>query len=149
MDELGFWNKVVRAALHDPARGLCAWKIGTSTREGIPDVAWTAKWGAVGGWLELKYVREWPKRQDTPIRVETTAIQRAHLREWDEAGGRAYVLLGMPDLATGQPGRLGYLLPWDHDEAIHRDGLPDPIVMKTPNALLGALLAAHVPTRPG
>ena len=76
MDELGFWNKVVRPALHAPAQGRCAWKIGTSTREGIPDVAWTAFHGAVAGWLELKYIRGWPKRADTPLRVDTSVIQR-------------------------------------------------------------------------
>lgn len=59
---------------------------------GIPDVSWACE--GKDGWLELKALRAWPKRADTPVRVGLTAEQAA----WLEArgrlgGGRCHVLV--------------------------------------------------------
>lgn len=58
------------------------------TDTGIPDVNITL------GWIELKYMREWPKRATTPLRVDHfTVEQRAWLtRRW-AAGGSCWVIL--------------------------------------------------------
>lgn len=72
---------------------LAGWKldcvrIETPARDGIPDVNYTF------GWIELKNVEDWPKKQDTPLRVDHfTVEQRAWLfRRW-MSGGLAFLLL--------------------------------------------------------
>lgn len=113
MNELGFWTRRVRPVMHCPDRGRCAWKVGTSTRAGIPDVAWTNRYPSgdvLGGWVELKFLDAWPKRSSTPLRPGVSMEQRGHLMEWHESGGNACVLLGMPDPETGKAGGLWYRL---------------------------------------
>lgn len=55
---------------------------------GVPDVATAI------GWLELKYVADWPKGENTPVRIPCfTPDQKTwHLR-WARAGGKSWVLL--------------------------------------------------------
>lgn len=131
MNELGFWERRVRPVMHRPDRGRLAWKVGTSTRAGIPDVAWSNRYPSgdvLGGWLELKYL-EWPKRSSTPLRPGVSMEQRGHLMEWHEGGGWAAVLLGMPD--KKRAGGLWYILPPALFllDAIPVDKLPAPWVL--------------------
>lgn len=90
MNEAGFWRTLKRT-LHIPEAGQCAWKVGTSTRAGLPDVDYCIH-GAAGK-LELKYAERFPPRSFLKIRV--TPEQRRHLDEWQACGGRAYVLTGV------------------------------------------------------
>lgn len=94
-DELHFWESWVKPLLHQPAQHRVAWKVGTSTRPGIPDV-WTQWQPRPGRWVELKYEREWPKRASTPVRLDVTPEQLSHLRESESSGpGTAFALLGV------------------------------------------------------
>lgn len=55
---------------------------------GVPDVNYT------GGWIELKWLRAWPKRPGTKIALgHFTTQQRRWLRRRCNAGGKAYLLL--------------------------------------------------------
>lgn len=55
---------------------------------GTPDVEY------IGGWIELKQVDEWPKREATPLRVDHfTPQQKAWLIRRRLRGGRAFVLI--------------------------------------------------------
>ncbi len=55
---------------------------------GCPDVNYT------GGWIELKWLRAWPKRPLTKISISHfTTQQRRWLRNRCNAGGKAYLLL--------------------------------------------------------
>lgn len=55
---------------------------------GIPDVTITS------GWIELKYLAEWPKRVDTIVRCDHfTVQQRVWLTKRVMAGGNAWLLL--------------------------------------------------------
>lgn len=57
-------------------------------RAGTPDVECTL------GWLELKYLPEWPKLPETPVRIDHfTNQQRNFLRRRWKAGGGAWLLL--------------------------------------------------------
>jgi hypothetical protein len=60
---------------------------------GMPDVEF------VGGWVELKYVPNYPKRKYiTPIRIDHfTPIQRAWIRRRAKYGGRVFVVLRVED----------------------------------------------------
>lgn len=71
-------------------RGLHAIPIENKIGAGTPDV----NFSVAGGWIELKWLRHWPKRESTPVRIEHfTQVQRIWLkRRWDRAGD-AWLLL--------------------------------------------------------
>lgn len=55
---------------------------------GTPDVNF------IGGWVELKWLRAWPKGAATPVRVEHfTPQQKLWLRRRRRRGGAAWLLL--------------------------------------------------------
>ena len=55
---------------------------------GTPDVEY------IGGWIELKYIEELPKRPDTPIRVpHFRPEQKVWIVKRTNKGGRVHVLL--------------------------------------------------------
>jgi len=65
---------------------------GTSIENGVgigtPDVAYA------GGWLELKCIENWPKRELTPLRLpHFTPQQKVWLVKHSQCGGEAYILL--------------------------------------------------------
>jgi hypothetical protein len=68
--------------------GLDPVRIESPMTEGNPDVNY------VGGWIELKAVRTWPKRPDTPLRIDHYTIeQRAWHQRRRAAGGKVFLLL--------------------------------------------------------
>lgn len=76
-------QRVVRAL-----KGLDAWSVENPCRPGTPDVNY------IEGWIELKWLAEWPARDSTVVQLpHFTPQQRLHLaRRW-EMGGNAYLLL--------------------------------------------------------
>lgn len=83
MSESTMRRRVV-AALRD----LHAVAVENLVGAGTPDVNY------VGGWIELKQVKSWPKDIDRPLRVpHFTKEQRLWLKERREMGGNAWVLL--------------------------------------------------------
>lgn len=69
-------------------RPLDAIAVENSAYPGTPDVAY------IGGWVELKEADEWPKKPDTPLRMNHfTRHQRAWIRRHAEKGGTVFVLL--------------------------------------------------------
>lgn len=80
------WRDHVRpllaSAMLDPHR------IENSVALGMPDVNY------LYGWIELKTKHEWPKREDTPLRIDHfTPEQRTWLFRRTRMGGRAFLLL--------------------------------------------------------
>ena len=139
MNEIGFWNRVVKPALNVKAYDRVAWKVGTSTRAGLPDVAYRS--GPVFAWIELKYLDNWPARDSTPLRLNLTAEQRAHLREWCfEGQGSGFVLLGVDSEIL--------LLPWYTPDPIDRELLDDLVLGRIPKdeaqLNLGRLIDHHI-----
>lgn len=58
------------------------------TTLGLPDV------NIVSGWVELKWAKEWPKKETTPFRLpHYTDEQRAWLMRRFQAGGGAWLAL--------------------------------------------------------
>ncbi len=55
---------------------------------GTPDV------NCIGGWIELKWLRAWPKRAKTIVRVKRFSLeQRIWLQRRFDLGGRSWLLL--------------------------------------------------------
>jgi len=109
-----FWANHVKPALTSTHFGRRAWKVGTSTRAGVPDVAYRPP-GQMA-WLELKYVPHWPVRDATPLTLGLTLEQRAHLRDWcEDDGGRGFVVVLVD--------RDVLVLPWYVPDVIQRENL--------------------------
>lgn len=68
------------------------YRIENLTGRGTPDVTYCV--ARVEGWIELKQLPAWPKREDTVVDVpHYTPHQRLWARQRLSAGGRVYVLL--------------------------------------------------------
>ncbi len=60
---------------------------------GTPDVYYTLTNGTMG-WLELKHVDNWPKRQSTVIKIDHfTSEQRNWIRRHGQLGANVFLLL--------------------------------------------------------
>lgn len=84
MSEQGMRKRVAGRAL----KPLDAVSVENPAYPGTPDVNF------VEGWIELKWARRWPEREDTPFRVEHfTQQQKVWLvRRWRK-GGNVWLLL--------------------------------------------------------
>ena len=114
MTEETFWTNHVKPALTSKHFGRRAWKVGTSTRAGIPDVAYRPP-GAMA-WIELKYVDHWPVRDTTPLTLGLSLEQQAHLRDWceDDRGHGFVIALVETDVLV---------FPWHVANVIERDNV--------------------------
>lgn len=66
--------------------------IETKYLTGIPDIAFGAR--GINGWIELKQVKAWPKREDTIIKPEHyTAEQVNWLSKRGKKGGNCFVMV--------------------------------------------------------
>lgn len=73
---------------------------------GTPDLYVTMNNGTMN-WIELKHVHQWPKRDNTPVRVDHfTPQQKSFLRRHGKLGANVYVLI--------QIERDYFLLPWQY-----------------------------------
>ena len=117
MNEIQFWTNHVKRALHSQHHHRVAWKVGTSTRAGILDICYRNEHGEVA-WLELKRIPEWPARDTTPIHIDISIEQHAHLREWCEGDrGHGFVLLSIETQVI--------LFPWYVHNTVEQDNIPD------------------------
>jgi hypothetical protein len=84
MSERDQRGRVVKALKH-----LDAISVENRVLPGTPDVEY------IGGWVELKWIRSWPRNSDvSPVHVDHfTPQQRVWLKRRWRRGGRAFVLL--------------------------------------------------------
>lgn len=81
-------EKLFRKAVVHALKPLHAVSIENGCGVGTPDVNCTK------GWLELKEVKSWPKKWDTPLRIpHFSQEQRVWLARRANAGGNCWVLL--------------------------------------------------------
>jgi hypothetical protein len=87
-------NHAVKRLLTGP--GCRVTRIETTTVSGVPDIYYNLH--GQTGWLENKFLRTWPKRAKTIVRLpHYTPQQKARLREEGETGARAWLLLRAGD----------------------------------------------------
>ena len=94
-----FWSRIKHLF-----EGLDPIRIEAETPLGVPDVNYK------DGWVELKYVKEWPKRESTPLRLRHfTPEQRSFLSQREKSGGHAFLLLGVGEQVLLFGGKLAGL----------------------------------------
>lgn len=108
MTEKSFWSTWIKPVLDDERLPGIANKVQDAFNSGLPDVDYCID--GYAGKLELKYEKQWPVRETTGVPIAVSVNQRRQLRRWVEAGGDAYVLLGVAD--------AWFLLPWDVPEKL-------------------------------
>lgn len=94
--EQNLWNTLKRHAMKD-----ASWahfnRHEDSAGVGIADVSFVIKPGlgrSVRGWIELKHIREWPKRPTTTLKLKHfKQEQRNWLRKQGSLGGHTWLLL--------------------------------------------------------
>ena len=116
MTEDTFWANHVKPALTSNHFNRLAWKVGTSTRAGVPDVAYRPPGGMA--WLELKYVPYWPVRDTTPLTLGLTQEQQAHLRDWCEDGHGQGFVIALVDTDV-------FVFPWHVPNIIERENVAE------------------------
>ena len=79
----------MRKNLCNRLKKLDAIAVENPARPGTPDVQF------IGGWCELKWLRRWPARANTPVKLDhpLTSGQRVWLKRRIRRGGAAWVML--------------------------------------------------------
>jgi hypothetical protein len=77
-----------RATVIKALKPIGGFAVENSVGPGTPDVSY------IGGWIELKWLRDWPKRSDTPVRFPHYTVKQRMWgqRYWDK-GGCSWLLL--------------------------------------------------------
>lgn len=70
-------------------RPLDAIAVENTVGVGTPDVQY------IGGWIEMKWLRAWPKRPETPVRLDHPLLpsQKVWIKRRVRAGGTVWVML--------------------------------------------------------
>ena len=88
MSESALWKTLKK---HLSSRGHLI-RVESSVGLGVPDVNYC--FSGKDGWIELKEIKQFPKRPDTPVRLpHFTSAQRNWLRRRAQCGGRVFVLV--------------------------------------------------------
>lgn len=79
----------MRKNLVDRLKPLDATAVENMVGPGTPDVNF------IGGWIECKWLRAWPKRPSTPVKLTHPLLptQKVWIRRRNRRGGRAWVML--------------------------------------------------------
>ena len=95
--EHNMWERL-RAGLYSVVspKNLRLQRVETGCAVGVPDVAYSVKWKRrkAGGWIELKRVKEYPKRSSTVIRLtKFTKEQKLFIRLHGRITKNAFLLV--------------------------------------------------------
>jgi len=99
------------------------------TAQGIPDLVYHI--GHTTGFIELKYVKAWPKRSGTTVKVGLREAQVVWLHRWKRAGAMCFVLVGIGRDILLIDGQFNQLNGYTKDELLDlavATGVPDILV---------------------
>lgn len=94
MNEHGFVRKVHKK-LREAKRLRKIWKINDNFQGGVPDAYYLAEKDDL--WIEYKYLPKLPKRSTTLIVPDLSELQHRWLRDEQECGNNAWVVMGHPE----------------------------------------------------
>jgi len=87
MNEAGLWA-TIKAGM---AGRWLATRLESSSGNGVPDVAFSMP--NINGFLELKYIPEWPKRPETKVKLPLRPEQKLWISTRGKMGGNVWVLV--------------------------------------------------------
>jgi len=62
---------------------------------GVPDISYCYEGSC--GWIELKVIKNWPKRPTTKVQTGLTPIQKVWMKRRHKHGGRIFVFIQIPE----------------------------------------------------
>lgn len=90
MSEKNFW-RYVRNGMKNYWKAV---RVESSTMSGISDIIYSMNGDRIRGFIELKYIKSWPKRANTIIRISHfTPSQRLFLSSHEDSAGYCYIFL--------------------------------------------------------
>ena len=90
-NEKTFWDLIRKNIKSPPDTHLV--RIENAVYSGTPDVSYCID--GKEGFLELKYIEEYPKRESTVVAVDVRQAQRTWLHDRNIAGGRCYLAMSV------------------------------------------------------
>lgn len=103
MNESGVWQYIKKGML---TSGWHVTRIESSSGNGVPDITFGLP--KINGWIELKYVPEWPKLGKTKIKLPLRPEQKYWINCRGELSGNVWVIVRIKDTF--------FLL--DHEQAV-------------------------------
>lgn len=91
MNEASVWQ-YIKAGM---AGRWLATRLESSSGNGVPDVVFSMP--NINGFLELKYIKEWPKRPDTKVKLPLRPEQKLWISTRGKMGGNVWVLCRIED----------------------------------------------------
>jgi len=92
MRESSFWNSLRKGLMQASNNRIFLERHENSLNSGTPDVHYCLN--AVSGWIELKYLPDYPVHADTLIHLRHfNDFQRLWLQRYYQAGGNAWLIL--------------------------------------------------------
>ena len=88
MSEKNFKNQVIKNL---KKIGMLTQKIESSTAPGIPDLFYSNR--NVCGWIEFKYIIDWPKKSNSIVPIKITNHQKLWIKKWDSPGCHVFLML--------------------------------------------------------
>lgn len=122
MNESSFWNRIRKGLKNPPDVHLV--RIENAVYSGTPDVSFCINTAFISeGFMELKFLKEWPKRAATIIRLpHFTPAQRTWLHDRHMAGGNCFLCLGVDKstfLFEGLDAAMHLGKDWDKEALCH------------------------------
>lgn len=91
MRESTLWNYIKKGLLGK----WHATRIESSSGNGVPDISYGMPY--INGWIELKYVKEWPKRATTRVKLPLRPEQKHWIATRGGLSGHVWVICRVQD----------------------------------------------------
>lgn len=92
MNESGVWAQLKEKMKFT---GWHAVRIESSSGNGVPDVTYGLQ--DINGWIELKYIKEWPKRATTLVKLPLRPEQKFFFQKRGELSGNVWCFIRIQD----------------------------------------------------
>lgn len=119
MNESSVWQ-YIKAGM---AGRWLATRLESSSGNGVPDVTFSMP--NINGFLELKYIPEWPKRPETKVKLPLRPEQKLWISTRGKMGGNVWVLCRVKDsfFLLGDAKAIAVCEGWTEVEWVSRSNL--------------------------
>ena len=109
MNEAGVWAYVKKGMV---GSGWHCSRIESSAGNGVPDVSFGLP--GINGWIEFKYIKEWPKRPTTKVKLPLRPEQKHWIKVRGELSGNVWIFIKIEEVF--------FLIPSEKTKQLTEDG---------------------------
>lgn len=92
MNEAGVWQTIRKGLI---TKNIHLTRIESSAGNGVPDISYGIP--QCNGWIELKYIAEWPKRPTTKVKLPLRPEQKLWIQTRGALSGNIWVFIRIQD----------------------------------------------------